>query len=55
MGEAAGGAVVCTHCRPAAGAAEFIIPGFGNFPNDFVVDTPVKKVLLVYKFYVNFP
>jgi len=54
VGEAAGWAVVSAHCRPTAGTANFIIPGLGNFPHDFIVDSPVKEVLFVYELYVNF-
>jgi len=47
MGEAAGGAVIHVRACSAAGTANFIILGFGNWPYDFVIDAPAKEVLCV--------
>ena len=36
--------MVSAHACSAAGAANFIVPGLGNFSHDLIVDTPVKEV-----------
>jgi hypothetical protein len=45
--------VVHAHACSAAGTANFIIPGLGNFSHDLIMDAPVKEVLFIYELYVK--